>query len=301
MKNSNIISSLSQFIKKSTELSSGTNSYRSISVSSMNFFRGQANSSWVLEPKLYRENLFQKEGVLISELMRVSPNEFKDGDYFDKLVKMQHYGLPTRLLDTTLNPLVALFFACYDSTQRNFDGNVYCFPQQPVFMQDNSFISLVLKYIFEYSEFPLDITNFKENVLSDKDLHSAHTMKIQTDKDILHILNNIGHMAVVPKLNNPRILMQDGAFFLFGMNIKNERVSNNPGTLGKKYYEFEEIKFTNETDKFGRGFKILNIPAKYKAKILDELSSIGVSSNRLFPELEHQTAFVTNKIRNEKK
>ena len=301
MKDPNTIESLSNFIQKTTELSTGTKSYRSLSVSSMNFFRGQANSSWVLEPKLYRENLFQKEGVLISELMRVSPSEFRDGDYFDKLVKMQHYGLPTRLLDTTLNPLIALFFACYDKSQRDADGSVYCFPQQPVFMQNNTFISLVLKYIFEYSEFPLDIQNFRENVTKDTNLHSAHTMKIQTDKDILHILKNIGHMAVVPRLSNLRITVQDGAFFLFGMIIKNERVSNNPGTLGKKYYEFERIKFANNTKAFGKGFEIMTVPAEYKTKILDELSSVGVSSNRIFPELEHQAAFVTDKIRNEKK
>jgi hypothetical protein len=299
MKDSKTINSLSHFIEITTQLNFNSKSYRSISVSSMNFYRGQADASWVLEPKLYRENLFQKEGALISELLRVAPNEFKDRHYFDNLVKMQHYGLPTRLLDTTLNPLVALFFACYGEHQQDADGSVYCFPQQPVFMQDNSFISLVLKYIFEYSEFPLDIANFRENVINDNDIHSAHTMKIKTDEDILHILKNFGHMAVVPKLNNPRILLQDGAFFLFGMKIKNERISNNAGTLGKRHYQFEKIKFTNETDKFGRGFRILTVPAKYKTRILDELSSVGISSNRLFPELEHQTAFVTNKIRNE--
>ena len=147
MNNENIINNLTEFIQRISELNNSTNNYSSTSVSSLNFFRGQANSNWEIEPKLYRENLFQKEGVLISEFIRVSPNDFNGSDYFDQLVKMQHYGLPTRLLDTTQNPLVALFFACYDENQKTADGSVYFFPQLPTFNQNNRFVSLILKSI----------------------------------------------------------------------------------------------------------------------------------------------------------
>jgi len=45
---------------------------------------------------------------------------------FDRLVRMQHFELPTRLLDATTNPLVALYFASaeYEENDEPQDGKV---------------------------------------------------------------------------------------------------------------------------------------------------------------------------------
>lgn len=80
----------------------------------MLFFRGHANPNYTLRPSIMRTSrLRQNERNLYHELLINCPQDFeKCPTHLEKLVKMQHYGLPTRLLDITRNPLVALYFAC---------------------------------------------------------------------------------------------------------------------------------------------------------------------------------------------
>ena len=53
------------------------------------------------------------------------PRDFSEcKSALDYLVQMQHYGLPTRLLDVTTNPLVALYFACQPAGDTSVSGIV---------------------------------------------------------------------------------------------------------------------------------------------------------------------------------
>lgn len=95
-------------------------------------YRGMSDSRYELIPSLarckchdYNFGYLEVEHYMVNEFLSLRPEAFKElSSNFELLSKMQHYGLPTRLLDFTTNPLMSLFFACNGNSKK--DGRVIC-------------------------------------------------------------------------------------------------------------------------------------------------------------------------------
>lgn len=101
---------------------------------SKSWFRGHSNVCNELTPRIFRRefaiqrNAMQFERSIIEHFKRESPVLYngelpgKDDDV-EWLFLMQHHGTPTRLLDWTESPLIALYFVVCDD--QNEDGEFW--------------------------------------------------------------------------------------------------------------------------------------------------------------------------------
>lgn len=243
-----------------------------------NYYRGHSDSAYKLTPSIYRNGLIENEHKIFKEAIIRTPQEFLNSkSAIEKLVKMQHYGVPTRLLDITSNPLVALYFACNGNKNKNGEVIFLKIPTTHVKFYDSDTIS-VLANIAQQSTIDIDIFATKISAFNETDsvLRLLHTIK--EEKPYFQNCINPKHLedvfAVKVKLDNQRILKQNGAFLIFGINSNKKVPSNVPHT-------------------WITSFKI-EIPFLMKDQILKELDLLGFNQSTLFPEIENQGQHLIN-------
>lgn len=133
------------------------------------FFRGHEDETYLLEPGVYRKdnttkkNLIEHEDVIYREVISKAPQDFVGKNTLESLALMQHYGVPTRILDLTESALVALYFACSNSKNDDKNGEVIVFdiPTESVKYYNSDRVTILANLAkcekdFNYNKFIID-------------------------------------------------------------------------------------------------------------------------------------------------
>jgi FRG domain len=107
------------------------------------FFRGQANAAWPVRPRAGRPEYDNGRdlGRFNDWCNRAIAYRTLPESPWEKLAIAQHYGLATRLLDWTTNPLVATFFAVAEHPDA--DGALYCFQPEAFLDRDRAKLDVI--------------------------------------------------------------------------------------------------------------------------------------------------------------
>ena len=264
------------------------------------FFRGQKTDFWDVIPSIFRGNFLSVEHTLMQVPLLKAPYEFISiNNDFEIMTKYQHYGMCTRLLDLTTNPLVALYFACEEygdvcykgiedeENTKTQEANGVIFFNKKYSVSTNE---INIKVISSLSQIDLSNYNTLESILRklterqaiSKELEERWKSKEHFEEFINIIQNNY---IVIPPYNNERLSRQCGMFLLAGCFNFVYTESIRESSIEKGYKDLR--------DEFDR--KFFYIPGEKKKEILEELDTYNINEATLFPELEHQLSYIKNK------
>lgn len=274
------------------------------------FFRGE-NADYgdnAITPSIYRSvDRLKNEHLLFREIKRFNNIDFSgDLTAFDHLSRMQHYTLPTRLLDCSEDPLSSLWFAV-SSADKNKFSVVYMLKikKENIKYYDSDTVTAIANL----ARLPLEGEEKSKNQI----LNAVHAAipskhKCYSDKrtEILNkqpgmgylyheIRNDISHyqelivpenlvsvQIVKPKLTNTRIHSQKGAFLLFGLNYQDCELSIPIIKIVNGVPKILKSKINLNSNPIDSIVKI-SISNKITSNLLDK---IGIKLPYIYPEME---------------
>ena len=219
------------------------------------WYRGHSNATWKLIPSMYRcevHYLLERELLRDFKIRVSSEAAFNTRSENDWLFIAQHHGLPTRILDWTENPLVALFFAVEDY-KNGKDGKIYCI--HPA-VYNEVFALSAKNNVYKLAE-----RNTLTTVpTSDSEFFSRYVIDL-VSQDVSREPSASLPMAFRPRSQFKRSISQSGVFTIHG----------------RDHTALDDEQAFSELNIF-----MASVPSDLKERVLRELFDVGISHGSLF-------------------
>jgi hypothetical protein len=159
------------------------------------WFRGHTDATWQLLPGFMRSTSATSETTLLNRFRQSAAMlaERRPATSFDWTFLMQHYGVPTRLLDWSESPLISMYFAVEDwAAKPDTDAALWCL--WPTALNQNA--NIVDKVEGQY------IPSFEDDELQ---AYTVDSLRQNTRLELFPV-------ATIATRNNARIQAQMGTF-----------------------------------------------------------------------------------------
>ncbi len=223
-------------------------------------FRGVDDAAYDLSTSLNRvcNGFLDLESNLIRNFKKYASTKLSAGNSFWQLVSQaQHHGLPTRLLDWTFSPFVAMHFATANLAMYDADGAIWC-----------------VDYVKVHSQLPTSLHNWL--VTEDAVAFSTDMLDIAAE-----------NFAELKKLEHrgERADSQASGFFLFFEPPSiDERIVNQYALFSVA--SRPQALFHQWLEQYPDFYRKVIIPKKLKLEIRDKLDQLNMTERVIYPGLD---------------
>ena len=264
-------------------------------------FRGLSSCSYPLVPSIGRHpserwmnSMLTFESDLVSQAQQKFPNIFDNNDLpTTKLAKLQHFGIPTRMMDVTSSALVALYFACQTCSKSELsqDGEVIVISQHSL-PASNVFANVIADTYRLTGNAATEIENYYYRAMQqDYCIASRHPNWEQHIKDRANsFMRIISSPLLVEALeSSTRQKNQQGKYIIFPNRIS----TSDEDELVLIVDDLVSLEKNDKTI-----IKRFIIPKEIKSEIIENLSMLGITEEFLFAD-SVDTVFKSVKKRQE--
>ncbi len=260
------------------------------------YFRGESKTEWELCPAIMRdESLSEYEGQMLVDLASKRPEDFNEmPSALAQWVLAQHHGLPTRFLDITKNPLVALFNACRENPEDSGRLHVFVVPPELVKPFSSDTVSVI-------SNFARLTPDDQKLILGDEGFKNDSYVWFQTNR----YPEAMGRLYQLVQQEKPYFAERIDPRDLYKVfivepqqSLERIRAQSSAFLVSAFHRRFEETKILEVNPHIPvYDHYVLTVPGGSKASLMEELALANITEESLFPGLDSSASSVVKYYR----